>query len=95
MPSDSEIFISFDVDGSIKGHAGCNRIFGALEKSDAGIKFGSIGSTRMACDGDIMQRESDFIQILEKTRNFESQDDRLKLLDDNRVVLAEFRAADN
>ena len=46
VPDDSGMYVSFDVDGSIKGHGGCNGFFGSLQQSETGIEVGPLGSTR-------------------------------------------------
>lgn len=63
-PSDSEIegtwggpegsskpFLTFAEDGKISGFDGCNTLMGSWERTDAGVDFGQLASTRMACDG--------------------------------------------
>ena len=94
IPADSGIYIQFEVDGSIKGHAGCNGIFGSLEQRKSGVGVGPLGATRMACPEPIMSREVAFIDAVQKTANFQSTGDNLSLLDEESGVLAEF-VADN
>ena len=36
MPEESRMFVQFEIDGSIKGHGGCNSFFGTLEQSEEG-----------------------------------------------------------
>ena len=96
IPENSGIYIQFEVDGSIKGHAGCNGIFGSLEQraSGVGVGVGPLGATRMACPEPVMSREVAFIDAVQKTANFQSTGDNLSLLDEESGVLVEF-VADN
>jgi heat shock protein HslJ len=89
MPDDSGMFVQFEVDGSFKGHGGCNSFFGSLEQSDAGVSIGPIGATRMACPEPVMKRETAFITALQNTKQFELGRDKLHLLDGGRTLLAE------
>ncbi len=92
IPEDSGMHVLFEVDGSLKGHGGCNRFFGSLEKSDSGIAVGPLGGTRMACPEEIMDREMAFMDAVQKTRDFQSGSDRMSLIDADGNVLAEFVA---
>ena len=94
IPADSGMYIQFEVDGSIKGHAGCNGIFGSLEQRASGVGVGPLGATRMACPEPVMSREVAFIDAVQKTANFQSTGDNLSLLDEESGVLVEF-VADN
>ena len=92
IPEDSGIFVSFAIDGGIKGHGGCNNFFGSLEQTGSGIKIGPLGATRMACPEPIMSREMAFLEALQKTRGFQVNNDSMRMLDDEGSVLAEFVA---
>ncbi len=92
IPEDSGLYILFEVDGSIKGHGGCNGFFGSLEQADSGIAVGPLGATRMACPEEIMDREMAFMDAVQKTRDFQSGSDRMSLIDADGNVLAEFVA---
>ena len=92
IPEDSGLYVLFEVDGSIKGHGGCNGFFGSLEKADSGIAVGRLGATRMACPDEIMDREMAFMAAVQKTRDFRSGGDRMSLIDEGGSVLAVFVA---
>ena len=94
IPDDSGMFIQFEVDGSIKGHGGCNGFFGSLEQTESGLGVGPLGATRLACPEPIMSREMTFLDAVQKTRNFDTGNDDMRLLDEENDVLAEF-VADN
>ena len=92
IPDDSGMYIRFEVDGSIQGHGGCNKFFGSLERTDSGIGVGPLGGTRMACPEDIMNRETDFMDAVGKTADFQSSKERMSLIDKDNGVLARFVA---
>ena len=92
IPEDSGLYVLFEVDGSIKGHGGCNGFFGSLEKADSGIAVGRLGATRMACPDKIMDREMAFMDAVQRTRDFRSGGDRMSLIDEGGSVLAVFVA---
>jgi len=94
LPVDSGMFVQFAVDGSIKGNGGCNSFFGSLQKKDDGIVVGELGSSRMACPGKIMDREVAFMQALQNAVVFETGDNRLQLIDDAGVMLADLVSED-
>ena len=81
VPDDTDQFVRFEVDGSISGHGGCNRFFGALKSVDGGIEVGPLGATRMACPEPLMSRELEFLEAVQKTRKFDIRGERLRLLD--------------
>jgi len=89
VPEDVDLQIQFDVDGSIKGHGGCNRFFGSLQKSESGIEVSPLGSTRMSCPEPVMKRETAFLDAIQRTRGFDVSRERVRLLDENNEVLAE------
>lgn len=93
IPEDSGMFIRFEVDGSIKGHGGCNGFFGSLEQTKSGIEVGPLGATRMACAEIIMNREMVFMDAVQKTRDFKTASDSMSLLDEGSSVLVEFVAS--
>lgn len=92
IPEGSGLIIQFEVDGSIKGHGGCNGFFGSLEQSDSQIKVGPLGSTRMACPEPIMNREMAFMNAVQKMTGFRTADNTMSLLDENGKELATFVA---
>lgn len=93
LPEDSGMFVRFAVDGSINGNGGCNSFSGTLQKTASGIGVGQLVSTRMACGGEVMRRETAFIQALQDTTRFETGERRLQLLDANGKLLAELASS--
>ncbi len=94
VPEDAGLWVQFEVDGSIKGHAGCNSFFGSLETTDDGVKVSPLGSTRMACPEPIMDRESAYLSALQQGVLFEVSGERMSCLDADRKLLVEFVASE-
>jgi heat shock protein HslJ len=71
-PADTHQFIVFDMlRKSVSGNAGCNRMMGQLEFSDAQkniIKFPQLVTTRMACPD--MSGEQELLETLNKIVRF-------------------------
>jgi heat shock protein HslJ len=93
VPADSGMFVFFEVDGSIRGHGGCNRFFGSLELTDDGLSIGPLGATRMACPEPIMEREIAFMSALQSMSDFAIGDFGLRIIDDQGSIVAELVAA--
>lgn len=75
-------------DGQANGFAGCNTYFGDYETTQSGLKFGALGSTKMACEGDAGQREIEFLTALEQVASFSIARRQLTLLDsDGNLVM--------
>lgn len=95
LSTDSGLFLEIDVDGSIRGHGGCNALFATLVTEGAGVAVRNIGATRMACEDAVMQRESAYLDALADTRKIQSSPDTLYFLDERGQVLVQFvEAAD-
>lgn len=94
VPADSGLFVLFEVDGSIKGNAGCNQFTGSLETSEGAMSVGALASTRMACPEEVMDRDNAFTQAISQTRHFEMGDNSLQLLNADKLLLAELVPAD-
>jgi len=90
IPEDSGMYISFEVDGSIKGHGGCNGFFGSLQQTEFGIKVGPLGATGIACDDSTMGRETEFFEAVQETTSFQVTPGNMRLLNDKGYILAEF-----
>ena len=94
IPEDSGMFVQFEVDGSIKGHGGCNSFFGSFEKSDSDVSVGPLGATKMACEMQVMSRETAFMDALQETERLGASAKGLQLLGDNSMLLAELVSDD-
>lgn len=77
--TDNPVTLSFDPEGRIYGHAACNHYFGSYTLTGEGLSLGSIGSTLMACQGDAMTLEQQFLQALAEVRAFAVEESPLRL----------------
>jgi copper homeostasis protein (lipoprotein) len=71
---------------------GCNQMSGGYARDGESLVFGGAGMTRMACPPPLDALERQLAEVLEATRRFRLEAQRLELLDDSDAVLAEFRA---
>lgn len=69
-------------DGRVSGSGGCNRYTGKATLSGAGLSFGPMASTRMACAPVAMSQEQRFFQALQGVKSWRlSREGKLELLD--------------
>jgi copper homeostasis protein (lipoprotein) len=74
------------------GSAGCNQLIGGFESSGAALKFKGGGMTMMACEPELMTRERELTQAMEKTASFRQEGLGLEMLDAQGQRLARFEA---
>jgi heat shock protein HslJ len=84
--------ITFEA-GRASGFAGCNRWFAEATHDGASLRFGAAGATRMACEPPMMQIESDFLSMIERTRAYRRDGDTLTLLDEDGAEIGTFLRA--
>lgn len=95
--ANSKAYVEFnETENRIAGNAGCNRMFGTFETNGKNIKFGAVGTTRMACaDGFATRIETEFLRALGEATRFRKQGDALRVYAKNRLILRfRVRAAD-
>ena len=64
----------------VTGSTGCNRFFGQVSVTEAGVRFTPMGVSRRACEPHIMDLESDFLTALRSVDGFALYgDDRLMI----------------
>ncbi|CAN5389706.1 hypothetical protein BH11BAC2_BH11BAC2_03350 [soil metagenome] len=69
-PGGKELVITFNMgDNTFSGDGGCNKMNGMYTAQEQMIKIQSMMSTKMACEGMVM--ENDFFQVLDKTNRYE------------------------
>lgn len=89
----TKAFLQFD-GTRVSGSAGCNRMFGTVEKNGRTMKFSGIGATKMFCgDENVMKSETALLDALNKTNRFKQKGDTLKLYDGKRL-LAKFKMSE-
>lgn len=84
--------IAFE-DARASGFAGCNRWFAAVTQNGEALRFGAIGTTRMACTAEpAAAAERSFLTALAATRYAHYDQDALVLLDSEQHQLARFES---
>jgi heat shock protein HslJ len=81
IEEDTKMYLQFDNDGRIGGHAGCNRYFGGYRFDADSLIFGMVGATRMACGEPADSFEISYLEALQNTRGAVRSEDRLALRD--------------
>lgn len=74
---DVQATLEFMAEGRAVGRASCNRFFGSVEISGHSIRFGTMGSTRMACAESVMKQEAEYLKALAAAERFELKDSEL------------------
>ncbi len=67
----SSATLEFPEEGRVAGNASCNRFFGSVEISGDALRFGAMGSTRMACAEAVNRQESAYLKALEGAERFQ------------------------
>ena len=88
--ADAEATLEFPEQGRAAGRATCNRFFGSVTVSGDAIRFGQMGSTRMACAPEIMRAETEFFAALGRCAKVSVADGELVLLDEDGAELLRF-----
>ncbi|MGH7498921.1 MAG: META domain-containing protein [Gemmatimonadales bacterium] len=67
---DAEATLEFPEAGKVAGRGSCNRFFGKVETAGDSIRFGPIGSTRMACAEAVGIQEGKYLKALAGAERF-------------------------
>lgn len=62
--------LEFPEAGKVAGNGSCNRFFGTVGVSGEAIKFGPLGSTRMACVEAVANQEGKYLKALQEAERF-------------------------
>jgi len=77
----------------VNGRAHCNNYFGTITiDGEDGIRFGHIGSTKMACPE--LRKEQELFRNYDKVRTWKIENNRLFLSDENGTELLVFKKVD-
>ncbi len=76
--------------GALSGKAGCNDYFGSYTQNGNTITISEIATTKMSCDTERDQRETQFLNALSATTGYTTTQDSLTLLDANDNPLLTF-----
>jgi heat shock protein HslJ len=80
--------MTFETAERVVGSTGCNRYFAPATLAGSTLRFGSGGSTRMACPPAVMDQERRFLEALASIRAYQLDGATLQLLDERgRVVV--------
>ena len=91
MANDKQPHIKLDpAQKQATGFSGCNNFFGTYEINGASLKFGPVGSTRMACPDLETGLETEVFKALDRIRAWDIRENVLLLHDDDSKVLARF-----
>lgn len=77
-------------DGSVVGHAGCNRISTKYKQTGAQLSFGDVIATRMFCPD--MPTETALLEAMKATAAWRIAGSQLELLNGQQAPLARFEA---
>lgn len=94
FPDDTPAFMTIAADGTINGHAGCNRFSGVLLRTENGVEIGPLATTRRACPDSQMRLEAALLIALERARKLRADGDVLRLLGPDDEDMARFIATD-
>lgn len=82
--------ISFEAQRA-SGNTGCNRWFASVTQDGEALRFGDVGTTRMACGAGVQTAtEQSFLAVLAATRYAHYDREALVLLDENQQQIARF-----
>jgi heat shock protein HslJ len=71
MPTEPQITLQFGADGRAAGKGGCNQYSGPYQTTGNSISFSAMISTKMACEGDVMEREQAYLDMLSRVSSYE------------------------
>ncbi len=66
----AEATLEFPEAGRVAGSGSCNRFFGSVEISGESIRFGQMGSTRMACPEAVGMQEDKYLKALQDAERY-------------------------
>lgn len=85
--ADSQANITFNEDGTLTGHSGCNGFGGEYKVDGDQITFSGLISTLMACGEPLMTQESTLYRVLSGTATYEIDGDTLTLSQNGTVLV--------
>lgn len=77
-------------DGSVVGHAGCNRISTTFKQTGEQLSFGDVIATRMFCPD--MPTETALLDAMKATAGWRISGSQLELLSGQQAIVARFEA---
>ncbi len=92
LDEDSELYVQFETDSTLRGYAGCNRFFGSYELAGNKLRIDPLGVTRMACPTQVMSFEISFVEALQSATTVARANKRIALRNDQGQATARFDA---
>ena len=80
VPPTPSITATFGANGQVTGSGGCNQYFADYTSDETSLTVGNIGSTRMACEDEVMARETTFFEGLGSSVSWSIDGDRLVVI---------------
>ena len=77
--ADSRATLAFPEPGKVAGNGSCNRFAGSAEINGSTIKFGPLVATRMMCEPEVSNQETQYLKALETVQRFAVKDGKLYL----------------
>lgn len=75
----TRVTLDFAEQGRATGTGSCNRYFSTVEVSGSSIRFGAVGSTRMACATSVSLQEVKYFEALEAANRFTLEGNTLSI----------------
>ncbi len=93
VPANVDVNIAF-ASGRATGRSGCNRYMGPVTTQKAGVRFGPMAGTMMACVGPAEEVERAYLDMLEQVRSIEVEPDGTLVMTaaDGRTIRARRRS---
>lgn len=91
-PADAGITAEFTTEGRVGGRGGCNSYFASYTVDGNNLTISQAGSTMMACEPEIMQREADYLAALQSAATFAVAGDELQIANADGVTVLVYRA---
>lgn len=85
--ADSQANVTFNEDGTLTGHSGCNGFGGEYKVDGDQITFSGLISTLVACGEPLVTQESTLYRVLSGTATYEIDGDTLTLNQDGTVLV--------
>jgi putative lipoprotein len=80
--SNNRSTLLFDSETHAAGSTGCNSYFASVTLAAEAVRFGAVGSTKMACEEPFMTHETRFVTALDAVRRQRIEGATLLLVDD-------------
>jgi heat shock protein HslJ len=95
MSTIAEASAVFADDGTVTGNASCNRYDGTYQVEEGSIRIAEVGTTKMACEDDVMAQEAVFLDALANARTWSIQGSTLSLYAEGERLLVTLVAVES